>query len=101
LKTAIVVPEVYGLVEMQSVISLLEDKCGARVVSADAASKITTIIFRNTHMVSKLDGADGGLIAGEIPNESANPRIVKVAFSLLPEGPKDRASKMGDNGTQL
>ena len=80
-------------------ISLLEDKCGARVVSADAASKITTTIFRDPHTINDLDCADFGLIAGEIPNESANPRIVKVAFSLLPEETKDRASKMGDNGT--
>jgi hypothetical protein len=42
LKTSIVVPEVYGLVDVQSVISMLGEKCGARLVSADAASKITT-----------------------------------------------------------
>jgi hypothetical protein len=41
LKTSIVVPEVYGLVDALSVISLLGEKCGTRLVSADAASKIT------------------------------------------------------------
>jgi hypothetical protein len=39
-----------------------------------------------------------GSIAGEIPNEEANPRIVKVSFSLLSEEAKARTSKLGDHG---
>jgi hypothetical protein len=38
-------------------------------------------------------------VAGEIPNEEANPRIVKVSFSMLSEEAKARASKLGDHGT--
>jgi hypothetical protein len=40
-----------------------------------------------------------GSIAGEIPNEEAHPRIVKVSFSMLSEETKPRASKLGDHGT--
>jgi hypothetical protein len=39
LKTTVVVSEVHGLVNTNSVIGILEDKCGARLVFADAASK--------------------------------------------------------------
>lgn len=91
-RTATLVPEVVGGLgadAVQGVRKTLEERCGASVMHADAASESPPL---SDVLLTSRD------LAGEIPAGASGSRIIMIYLPPLPSPPRERAVKMNDHG---